>query len=86
MRERYTIPAIDFLPNTFTQIAALDSDALILDIAVAQQAGRLWKQLHAEARTGGIPVLIDSSAPQLGGAGAIPGGTDGNHRNLALAG
>jgi DNA-binding response OmpR family regulator len=54
------------VPNSFEQIAALDPDALIVDIAVGQRAGwELLERLNAEAATTGIPVLVVSTDPTL---------------------
>jgi hypothetical protein len=38
LRERYTI-TINFVPDTFAQIAALDPAVLIMDFAMGVQAG-----------------------------------------------
>jgi len=55
-----------FVPNSFAQIAALQPDALIVDVAAGQQAGwDLLERLHADAATTGIPVLILSTNPHL---------------------
>ena len=64
--EHYNVTTTNFVPNSFEQIAALDPDALIVDIAVGQRVGwELLEQLHAEAATTGIPVLIVSTDPRL---------------------
>jgi DNA-binding response OmpR family regulator len=56
----------NFVPNSFEQIAALDPDALIVDIVVGQRAGwDLLEQTIAAAATTGIPVLIVSTNPRL---------------------
>ena len=84
LRERYTITTTDFLPNTFAQIAVLDPNVLIMDIAVGEQAGwRLWERLHVEARTAGIPVLIISTAPRLVERAQDEAARHGNYRYLA---
>jgi DNA-binding response OmpR family regulator len=54
------------VPNSFGQIAVLDPDALIVDIAVGQRAGwELLERLNADAATTGIPVLVVSTDPRL---------------------
>jgi DNA-binding response OmpR family regulator len=56
----------NFVPNSFVQIAALDPDALIVDIVVGQRVGwELLEALNAAAATTGIPVLIVSTDPRL---------------------
>ena len=42
--EGYNVTTTNFVPNSFEQIAALDPDALIVDIVVGQQAG--WELLE----------------------------------------
>jgi len=55
----------NFVPNSSAQIAALQPDALIVDIVIGQQAGwELLERLHPEAVTTGIPVLVVSSDPR----------------------
>jgi DNA-binding response OmpR family regulator len=64
--EDYNVTTTNFVPNSFEQIAALDPDALIVDIAVGQWAGwELLERLNAEAATTGIPVLVVSTDPTL---------------------
>jgi hypothetical protein len=62
--EDYNVTTTNFVPNSFEQIAALDPDALIVDIVVGQRAGwDLLEQTKAEAATSGILVLIVSTNP-----------------------
>ena len=64
--ESYNVTTSNFVPNSFDQIVALQPDALIVDVVVGQQAGwELLEQLHAEAATTGIPVLVVSTDPRL---------------------
>ena len=64
--EDYNVTTTNFVPNSFEQIAALNPDALIVDIAVGQRAGwELLEQLNADAATTGIPVLVVSTDPRL---------------------
>jgi DNA-binding response OmpR family regulator len=64
--EGYNVTTTNYVPNSFDQIAALDPDALIVDIVVGQQVGwELLEQLNAAAATTGIPVLIVSTDPRL---------------------
>jgi two-component system response regulator MprA len=64
--EGYNVTTTNFVPNSFAQIAALDPDALIVDIVVGQRVGwELLEQLNAAAATTGIPVLIVSTDPRL---------------------
>ncbi len=64
--ENYNVTTTNFVPNSFEQIVAVEPDALIVDIVVGQRAGwELLEQLHAEAATSGIPVLVVSTDPRL---------------------
>ena len=64
--ENYNVTTTNYVPNSFEQIKALHPDALIVDVAVCQQAGwELLEQLHAGAATSGIPVLVLSTSPRL---------------------
>ena len=64
--EDYNVTTTNFVPNSFDQIAAVQPDALIVDIVIGQSAGwELLEQLHAAAATAGIPVLVLSTSPQL---------------------
>jgi CheY-like chemotaxis protein len=64
--EGYNVTTTNFAPNSFQQIEALQPDALIIDIAIGQEAGwELLEQLGADADTAGIPVLVVSTDPRL---------------------
>jgi DNA-binding response OmpR family regulator len=64
--ERYNVTTTNFVPNSFAQIAALQPDVLIIDLAHGEQAGwDLLARLHGEAATSGIPVLVVSTQPHL---------------------
>jgi DNA-binding response OmpR family regulator len=64
--EDYNVTTTNFVPNSFDQIAALNPDALIVDIAIGQRAGwELLERLNADAATTGIPVLVVSTDPRL---------------------
>jgi CheY-like chemotaxis protein len=64
--EDYNVTTTNYVPNSFDQIAALEPDALIVDIVVGQSAGwELLEQLHAGAATADIPVLVLSTSPRL---------------------
>ena len=81
--EHYNVTTTNYVPNSFEQIAALDPDALIVDIVVGQQVGwELLEQLHAEAATTGIPVLIVSTDPRLLERAQDQAARYGNHRYL----
>jgi CheY-like chemotaxis protein len=41
--ERYNVTTTNYVPNSFAQIAALQPDALIVDVVVGQSAG--WELL-----------------------------------------
>ena len=40
--EGYNVTTTNFAPNSFAQIEALHPDALIIDIAIGQEAGDCW--------------------------------------------
>ena len=81
--EHYNVTTTNYVPNSFEQIAALDPDALIVDIVVGQRVGwELLEQLHAEAATTGIPVLIVSTDPRLLERAQEQAARFGDHRYL----
>jgi len=64
--ESYNVTTTNFVPKTFAQILALEPALLIIDLEVHIQAGwDLLEQLHADAVTQGIPVIIVSTNPKL---------------------
>jgi DNA-binding response OmpR family regulator len=64
--QRFNVTTTNFVPNSFDQIAALQPDALVVDIVLGQQAGwELLEHLHEAAATTRIPVLIVSTDPRL---------------------
>lgn len=81
--ERYNVTTTNFVPNSFEQIAALNPDALIVDIVLGQQAGwELLEQLHEAAATTGIPVLVVSTSPALLDRAQAQAERFGTHRYL----
>ena len=81
--ENYNVTTTNFVPNSFEQIAAVQPDALIVDVVVGQQAGwELLEQLHAGAETTGIPVLVLSTSPRLLEKAREQAQRYGNHRYL----
>ncbi|HEX5993107.1 MAG TPA: response regulator [Thermomicrobiales bacterium] len=82
--EGYNVTTSNFAPNSFAQIEALQPDALIIDIAIGQEAGwELLEQLDADADTAGIPALIVSTDPQLLARAEAHAARYGKHRFLA---
>ena len=64
--ERYNVTTTNFVPRSYEQIAALQPDALVIDVVTGQEAGwDLLERLHGEASTTGIPVILVSTSPQL---------------------
>lgn len=64
--EGYNVTTTNFVPSSFSQIATAQPDAIIVDLVVGEQVGwELLEQLHAEATTVGIPVLVVSTDPAL---------------------
>ena len=82
--EGYNVTTTNFAPNSFAQIEALQPDALIIDIAIGQEAGwALLEQLGAEADTVGIPALVVSTDPRLLARAEAHATRYGTHRFLA---
>lgn len=64
--EHYNVTTTNFVPRTYDQIAALEPDLLLIDLAVGQRAGLdLLEHLGKEAATRGIPVIVLSTSPRL---------------------
>jgi DNA-binding response OmpR family regulator len=64
--EKFNVTTTNYVPETFDQIAALDPDLIIVDLAVGQRAGwDLLERLHEEAATRHIPVLVTSTDQRL---------------------
>jgi CheY-like chemotaxis protein len=64
--ERYNVTTSNFVPTSFDQIAGMQPDLLIIDLAVHQQAGwELLERLAREALTRAIPVMVVSTDPRL---------------------
>jgi CheY-like chemotaxis protein len=82
--EGYNVTTTNFAPNSFAQIEALQPDALIIDVAIGQDAGwDLLEQLEADADTAGIPVLVVSTDPLLLARAEVHAARYGMHRFLA---
>ena len=81
--EGYSVTT-NFAPNSFQQIEALQPDALIIDIAIGQEAGwELLEQLSADADTAGIPALVLSTDARLLARAEAQASRYGKHRYLA---
>jgi CheY-like chemotaxis protein len=82
--EGYNVTTTNFAPNSFQQIEALQPDALIIDIAIGQEAGwELLEQLSADADTAGIPALVLSTDARLLARAEAQASRYGKHRYLA---
>lgn len=82
--EGYHVTTTNFAPNSFAQIEALQPDALIIDVAIGQEAGwELLEQLGADADTAGIPALVVSTDPWLLERAEAQANRYGHHRFLA---
>jgi len=63
--ENFNVTTTNYVPTSYVQIAALQPDVLILDLAIGQQAGwELLEKLHAEAATTRIPIIVVSTQPE----------------------
>src|ERR687890_616404 len=82
--EGYNVTTTNFAPISFAQFEALQPDALIIDIAIGQEAGwELLEQLDADADTAGIPALVVSTDPRLLAHAEAQAARYGTHRFLA---
>jgi twitching motility two-component system response regulator PilG len=60
--EQFNVTTTNYVPRTFDQIAALQPDLLLVDLAVGLQAGwDLLERLQRDAITRGIPVVVTST-------------------------
>lgn len=60
--EDYNVTTTNFVPATFVQIAAVQPDLLIVDLAVGRQAGwNLLSQVREDEQTRGIPLIVVST-------------------------
>jgi twitching motility two-component system response regulator PilH len=81
--QRFNVTTTNFVPNSFAQIAALQPDALIVDIVVGQKAGwDLLERLHDGVTTTGIPVVVVSTSSRLLDEAREQAGRFGTHRYL----
>ena len=82
--EGYNVTTTNFAPNSFQQIEALQPDALIIDIAIGQEAGwELLEQLSGDADTAGIPALVLSTDARLLARAQAQASRYGKHQFLA---
>ncbi|HWV35448.1 MAG TPA: response regulator [Thermomicrobiales bacterium] len=64
--EQYNVTTTNFVPLTFDQIAALQPDLLMIDLAVGIHAGwDLLERLAREASTNQIPIIVFSTSPEI---------------------
>ncbi len=64
--KEYNVTTTNYVPRSFTQIAALQPTLLIVDLVISEEAGwELLERLHAEASTRQIPVIVTSSDQRL---------------------
>ena len=64
--EQYNVTTTNFVPQTFDQIAAARPDLIIVDLVLGYVAGwDLLTQLHQEASTVDIPLILTSTNPKL---------------------
>lgn len=64
--ERYNVTTTNFVPNTYDQIAALQPDLLMIDLAIGVRAGwDLLEQLAHETVTQDIPVIVFSTSQHI---------------------
>ena len=81
--EGYNVTTTNFAPASFEQIEALQPDALIIDIAIGQEASwELLERLGADADTDGIPVLVLSTDLRLLQRAQEQAARYGTHRYL----
>jgi CheY-like chemotaxis protein len=82
--ERYNVTTTNLVPEAYDQIASLNPDLLIIDLAVGVQAGwDLLERVHGEAATRGIPVIVTSTDPLFLRRAEEEAARYGTHRYLA---
>jgi CheY-like chemotaxis protein len=81
--EGYNVTTTNFVPSSFEQTAAVQPDALVVDVVVGERAGwDLLEQLNAAAATTGTPVLVLSTSPRLLALAQEQAARYGTHRYL----
>jgi DNA-binding response OmpR family regulator len=64
--EGFNVTTTNYVPHTFDQVAVLQPDLLIVDLALGIQAGwDLLERLQAEAVTRGLPVVVTATDRRL---------------------
>lgn len=64
--EQYNVTTTNYVPHTYDQIAALQPDLLMIDLAVGIQAGwDLLERLTSEVSTRQIPVIVFSTSRHI---------------------
>ncbi len=64
--ERYGVTTSNYVPEIFTQIALLEPDLIIVDLAITEKAGwELLEKLELETLTRKIPVIVTSTNRHL---------------------
>ena len=64
--ERYGVTTSNFVPEIFAQIAHLEPDLIMVDLAVTEKAGwELLEKLELETLTRSIPVIVTSTSREL---------------------
>lgn len=64
--EEYNVTTTNFVPNSLAQIVALEPSLIIIDLAISVRAGwDLLEQLHQDALTHGIPVIVVSTNEKI---------------------
>lgn len=64
--ESYNVTTTNFVPRTFEQIAGLQPDLLIIDLAMGQEAGwELLARLKTDAMMNQVPTIVVSTQPSL---------------------
>ena len=82
-RRATTSPPRTSRPTPSPRSKRSQPDALIIDIAIGQEAGwELLEQLDADADTAGIPVLVVSTDPRLLAHAEAHAARYGSHRFL----
>jgi DNA-binding response OmpR family regulator len=82
--QRYNVTTTNYVPRTWDQIAVLQPNLLLIDLAPRLQAGwNLLERLHAEGVTSRIPVLVTSSDRHLAARVQAEHGRYGGDRVIA---
>jgi DNA-binding response OmpR family regulator len=64
--EQYNVTTTNFVPRSFDAIAGAQPDLLVIDLVYGDRVGwNLLADLHGQAKTQDLPILLVSTVPSL---------------------